>query len=201
MGVPWLRVIDAVLGVADAATRRGTGRRDLPPEVREEQLAAAAGPRGALEARLAGVVVAALKETFDRDSRRLDLEREQIEAEREHAERALHLELLRQVGEREIGRLRLTAGVAVVTWLTTLFFAARLAGGPVAARALVGVGWVLLLAALACAFAAQSRVGNALRRASVGTTAPEAIDGGLAGALAPWFIVVGLALVGLAVLV
>ena len=37
---------------------------------------------GALEARLAGVVVAALKEAFDRDSRRLELERDQLAAER-----------------------------------------------------------------------------------------------------------------------
>ena len=89
----------------------------------------AAARAGGLEARLAGVVVAALKEAFDRDTRRLELEREQLEAERERAERALRLELQRQAGDREIGRLRLLAGVAVASWLGTLFFSARLLGG------------------------------------------------------------------------
>jgi hypothetical protein len=214
MELPWLRIIDAVVGVTEVATRKASSRRDARDEPRraepdgrrdddrraEEPLAAATGARGTFEARLAGVMVAALKETFERDSRRLELEREQIEADRERAERALRLELLRQVGEREIGRLRLTAGVAVVTWLTTLFFAARLMGGPLAARVAVGIGWALLLVALSCAFAAQSRVGDALRRAAVDATPPETIDGGRSGAIAPWLIVAGLALVGLAVL-
>ena len=89
--------------------------------------AAARGRRprapGGLEARLAGVVVAALKEAFDRDTRRLELEREQLDAERERAERALRLELQRQAADREIGRLRLLAGVAVAGWLGTLLLA------------------------------------------------------------------------------
>ena len=57
---------------AGAADRRAARSSSTP---------AAARPAG-LEARLAGVVVAALKEAFDRDTRRLELEREQLDAER-----------------------------------------------------------------------------------------------------------------------
>jgi hypothetical protein len=202
--IPWIRILDTVVGLADAGTRRSARRPSEPPgtpDAPSDRLMSAAGHRGGFDARLAGVMIAALKETFDRDTRRLELEREYAEAERERAERALRLELLRQVGEREIGRLRLLAGVAVVTWLTTLFFAARVMAGPLVPRVVVGIGWALLLVALGCAFAAQSRVGDALRRAAVSSTPPETIDGGAIGAFAQWLIVAGLALVGTAALI
>ena len=120
MAFPWLRLLDAALGMTDIARRVRAGR-DAPAQ---QQLAPGTG--GPLEARLAGVVVAALKEAFDRDTRRLELERDQIEAERRRAEQALRLELRRQAGEREIGRLRLVAAIAVVSWLATLFFSREL---------------------------------------------------------------------------
>ena len=110
------------------------------------------------------MVVAALKEAFDRDASRLELEREQLERERVRAERMLKIELLRQAGDREIGRLRLMAGVAVGSWIGTLLFSTRLIGGPPGARIMLGAGWLLLLAALSLSFAAQSRVGRALAR-------------------------------------
>src|SRR5437660_3639624 len=163
MAVPWLRFLDMLIGVTDLA--RGGRSTRTPAEAESQQLAAGSRAFGHLETRLAGVVVAALREAFDRDTRRLELEREQIEAERARAERSLRLELLRQAGEREIGRLRLIAGFAVASWLGTLFFTARVfaaAGGGPGARAAIGVGWALLLAALALAFAAQSRVAAAL---------------------------------------
>ena len=196
MAVPWLRIIDTVLGVTDLAR----GRKS--PAADPDQLAPGGRMLGQLETRLAGVVVAALKEAFDRDSRRLELEREQIDAERARAERALKLELLRQAGDREIGRLRLVAGVAVASWLATLFFSARLVGGPIGSRVALGAGWALLLAAAAAAFAAQSAVAERLRRANGdvdGGGSP--MEMGAAGAVAPWLIVVGLAAIGLAVLI
>ena len=54
----WMRVLDTVAGLAQAGSRlrRPAGDGDVRP-----------GPLGALETRLAGVVVAALKEAFDRD--------------------------------------------------------------------------------------------------------------------------------------
>src|SRR5262245_28387351 len=100
MSVPWLRILDAVLGVTDfAMSRRAARAADLTDD---RALATGARSIGALETRLAGVVVAALKEAFDRDSRRLDLERERAEADRLRAERVLRLEWLRQAADREI---------------------------------------------------------------------------------------------------
>src|SRR5438445_7054995 len=152
MAVPWLQIIDAALGVANFARGRGA------PAAVEEPVQLEPGGRalGGLEHRLAGVVVAALKEAFDRDTRRLELEREQLAAERERAERTLRLELQREAGDREIGRLRLLAGVAVASWIGTLFFSSRLMAGGVGARVMLGGGWLLILAAFALAFTAQS---------------------------------------------
>ena len=195
--VPWLRILDMVLGVTDLAR----GPRSRPAaELESQQLAPGSRALGHLETRLAGVVVAALKEAFDRDTRRLELEREQVEAERARAERALRLELLRQAGEREIGRLRLIAGVAVVSWLGSLFFSTRLIGAGAGPKATVGVGWLLLIAALASAFAAQSRVAQRLDRVEIDAAPGDAVASGLAGTAAPWLIVAGLAVIGFAVL-
>jgi hypothetical protein len=203
MAVPWFRILDAALNLADLALT-GRPRRPKPgsAELSEplERPLIPGGALGHLETRLAGVVVAALKEAFDRDSRRLELERQQVEAERERAERALRLEWQRQTGDRELGRLRLIAGAGVVSWLGTLFFSARLIGGTVGARVALAGGWVLLLAAIATAFAAQSRVGASLARMNVDRQDNDALDAGLAGQLAPWLIVIGLGVVGLAVL-
>src|SRR6266516_1719638 len=134
MALPWLAVIDTLIDVANLAVSRKSRSKTEGPDS-----SAVAGPAlGHLETRLAGVVVAALKEAFDRDTRRLELEREQMEAERQRAERALRLELLRQAGDREIGRLRLMAGVAFASWIGTLFFSSRVLGGGVGARVAIG---------------------------------------------------------------
>jgi hypothetical protein len=199
MSVPWGRILDTALdvtGLALGRVPRGSGSAGRS----DEQLEVGNRAVGHLEARLAGVVVAALKEAFDRDSTRLEIERAQIESERLRAERALKLELIRQAGDREIGRLRLVAGTAVVSWLGTMLFASRLAGGPVAARVVLGCGWVLLLASLAAAFQAQSRIGDALRRVD-DSARIEDVSSGAGGTLSPWLLVIGLALVGVAVLV
>jgi hypothetical protein len=195
MAVPWMRLLDAALGLTDLARRT----RRPPPSATDELSAASAGG-GGLEARLAGVVVAALKEAFDRDSRRLDLEREQADAERQRAERALRLELRRQAGDRELGRLRLIAGVAVASWLGTLLFAQQIVEGGAGARLALGVGWVLLLGALGASFAAQAAVGRALSRPD-DRADPEPLTSGAGGALAPWLIVAGLAAVAMGTLI
>ena len=197
MPFPWLRVLDVVIGVTDIARSRKIQKMSQESADQPQQLEA--GGRaglGGLEARLAGVVVAALKEAFERDTHRLELEREQLEAERLRAERALALELRRQASDREIGRLRLLAGVAVASWIGTLFFSARLLGGPPGARGALGIAWLLLLAAFASSFVAQSQVAESASRPD-----ERGVDSGLAGAFALWLIVLGLALVGVAVLV
>jgi hypothetical protein len=189
MAVPWLQLIDAGLGLMNFARgRKSAADADVPAGLEARR----PGVFGALENRLTGVVVAALKEAFDRDARRLDLEREALEMERQRAERALQLELLRQAAEREIGRLRLLAGVAAASFVGTLFFAARAIGAGVGGRVMIGLGWALLLGALGSAFAAQSQIEASLRR--------ENPPSASAGQLAPWLIVAALGCIGIAAL-
>ena len=195
MPVPWLQLIDAGLGVANFAR----GRKAAPAAGGRPQQLEGAGQRAAgLDARLAGVVVAALKEVFDRDSRRLELEREQMEAERQRNERALRLELQRQAGEREIGRMRLMAGVAGAAWLGTLLLVTRLAGS-VGARVALGFGWLFLLGAIAAAFTAQSRIAAAIDAQAAGDDR-QSIRAGASGGVALWLTICGLLLSGLAAL-
>jgi hypothetical protein len=198
MPVPWLRIIDAVIGLTDFARSRSRPAATTPGEPLDQLPLdpGRGGQLGGLETRLAGVVVAALKEAFDRDARRLELERTELDAERERAERALRLELRRQAGDREIGRLRLLAGVAVASWLGTLFFSARALGGDVGPRVALGGAWLLMLLAFAAAFIGQSRVAESLARSE-----DRDLGSGAVGAVALWLIVGGLALVGVSVLI
>jgi hypothetical protein len=203
MALPWLKIIDAVLGLTDVARtlrRRPPSTEMALADEPDGSLAAMARGGGALEARLAGVVVAALKEAFDRDHQRLALEREQLDAERARAERALRLELMRQSAEREIGRLRLLAGVAVASWLGTLLFSARLLDSGGAGRAALGIGWLLLLGALAAAFSAHTTVSRSVTNAGAAAEARD-ISAGPGGAAAPWLIVAGLAAIALGILI
>jgi hypothetical protein len=149
-----------------------------------------------VEARLAGVLVAALKEAFDRDAERLRLEREQLEADRQRADRALRLERIRQAGERELGRLRLTAIGAVVSFIGALAFSGRLIDGGIGARSALAGAWTLLLAALAAAFVGHAHAGRLL--ASVDPRHDGTFEPAAAGLLAPWLLVAGLGLLGLA---
>jgi hypothetical protein len=203
MPVPWLQIFDAVMGVANFAKSRRAATQ-TEEQYEQQQIETASRKPGGLEARMAGVVVAALKEAFDRDTRRLELEREQLTAERERAERALRMELQRQAADREIGRLRLLAGVAIAGWLVTLLLAAWPGSRLVAttgARVALGAGWLLLSAALAASFTAQGQVATAMAGAAIPGSAPSgAVSSGNAGAAAPWLIMGGLALVGVAAL-
>jgi hypothetical protein len=196
MPIPWLGLVDLALGIGNMAR----GQKRAATEAEGGPLTTA-GRGGPLDARIAGVMVAALKEVFDRDSRRLEQEREQMEAERLRAERALRLEQRRQAGEREIGRLRLVAGIAVAAWLGTLFFAARMAAAGSGARIAFGTGWVLLLAALALSFSAQTAVSRALDRSDDFVARREGAEAGLGGTVAPWLLMAGLAVIAAAVLI
>jgi hypothetical protein len=203
MALPWLRILDAVIGVTDLARSRRI--RQMSDDQR--QLEPANRALGGFETRLTGVVVAALKEAFDRDARRLELERQQLQAERQRADRVLRLELLRQAGDREISRLRLIAGIGVASWIGTLLFAARLAAMGAASRVVLGLGWVLLFAGTAASLGAQSQVGRALQRLDMQrldddrTMAADFALTGAAGSLAPWLILAGLAVAGASVLI
>ncbi len=197
MAVPWLRLIDAALGLSDVV-RRTRGRN---ADTESHQLAAAQSTSmlGGIEARLAGVVVSALKEAFDRDSRRLELEREQLEAERQRADRLLRLELLRQAGEREIARQRLIAVAATSGWVAALALSAWLPAAG-AARVLLGVGWVLLLLALLCSFLEQARLSRALAVADDRLSVETSTAPATAGLAAPWLVAVGFIAVSVGVL-
>jgi hypothetical protein len=197
MPVPWLQLIDAALGVANFAR----GRKALPPpdELSQQLEPGGRAPAG-IEARLAGVVVAALKEAFDRDSRRLELEREQLAAERQRAERVLRLEMQRQAVDREIGRLRLLAAVAVIAWIGTLVLSTRLIAGGPGARVSLGVGWLSLFGAIAASFVAQSRAAAAVEALAAGDDSRGPIGSSAAGAFALWLLLCGFVLVGVAAL-
>jgi hypothetical protein len=202
MPIPWLRLLNAAVG-ATTLVRRVSGRSSAGTDG-GGLIASLLHPDNRLEARLAGVVVAALKEAFDRDHTRLEIEREHIEAERRRAERALRLELLRQAGERELSRLRLLAGVAVAIWIGTLFLSASLVAASTVTRAGLGVGWLLLLASLAAVFLGQSRIGRRLdgimELADQPAVATDAITSGGVGRAAPWLIVAGLAAIAVGIL-
>ena len=105
---------------------------------------------------------------------------------------------MRQAGDREIGRLRLIAGIAVATWLGTLFFAGRLASAAAGARFTFAVGWLLLLGALALSFSGQSRIGRELGRMASSSSDPDRLDPSTAGGgnAALWLLVAALAIIG-----
>jgi hypothetical protein len=197
--VPWLRILDTVIGVADVALSAAGGRSGGTAPAPRQDLDVGTRPGGSVEAGLAGVVVAALKEAFDRDARRMHFERELADEARLRAERAQQLELLRQAGDREIGRLRMLAAVAAAAWAATLVWSGRLIGGGIGARVSLGAGWLFLLGAVAASFIAQSRVAAAIDALAAGDDR-RAIRSGASGAFALWLMIVGLALAGLAAL-
>ena len=190
------KAIDTFNRFRDAAKRftAAAGPATVPPgEVASPT--ALQGFAGQVEARLAGVVVAALKEAFDRDHARLELERAHMEEERRRADEALRLELRRQSADRELGRLRLLAGAAMVGWIASVAMAAmRAATASVPARIVIALSWLLLLGALAAAFMAQRHVGAyAPEREKEPATVP-------AGTAALWLLVSGLAMAAISLL-
>lgn len=190
-----LKGFDTVMVLLDTAKRLRAGSQPPPPA--ETGLATTAPPpglAGQVEARLTNVVVAALKEAFDRDHARLELERTQIEEQRRRAEEALRAELRRHAADREIARLRLLAGTALVGWIASVaMLVARLASSSTTSRGIIAAAWLLLLGALGAAFTAQSRV-------SASTAEGHSIDAGPMGAAALWLLVAGLALSAISLL-
>jgi hypothetical protein len=187
----WMRVIDAVGGLVQLVVpARRTDMAAAPPS--------GGGPLGALEARLAGVVVAALKEAFDRDSARLELEKSQLEAERARAETALRAELKRQAADRALGQIRLIALLAMGVWALSAALGAWLPGmAATVPRALLGTGWAFALATLGAAFTSWQAISGWSADASDAGTGLPAPRG---AAMAPWLFLAALALTGLSVL-
>jgi hypothetical protein len=208
-----LRVAETLVNVGQAARRfRDSGARESLEGDRDptepapidpsQNLAAGSRVLGQIEARLAGVLVSALKEAFDLDRAHLEMEREQIEHERRRADELMRLELLRQAGERELSGIRSGIVVVLAVWVTSvLFLTLRGAGFGAAGLVLVGVGWALLLAALGASFAAHRHVSGLL--SGGGSDGPDALRlprRPFAPAI-PWLIVGGLACTAASLLV
>ena len=184
-----LKAVDAVMALTEAARRiRGGNQPSMPPPSDPGSaitVPAATGLAGQIEARLTNVVVAALKEAFDRDHARLALERNQLDEQQRRAQEAMRHELQRQATERELGRLRLLAGTAMVGWIVSLALLAwRSPLMSTGGRIVLAAGWVLLLAALGSAFSAMARA----HEARSGPQAPM------------WLLLCGLAATALSIL-
>lgn len=198
MAVPWARVFDTVGSLAQLS---GSFRR--PAGSASDSGAPGDAPQGSplapLEARLAGVVVAALHEAFDRDRVRMDMERAQVEAEQRRAAEALAAELRRQAGERALGQLRLIAIIAIGIWMISAILGVWLPGmrGGLP-RGLLGGGWVLAFAALGAAFAGWQRMSD--WTGTPGAPLADVPQGGPAAA-APWLLLSALALIAASLLV
>jgi len=189
----WVRVLDTLGTLVQVGSR--FARPAAPPPGSSEPAdlahspAAGAGALGALETRLAGVLVAALKEAFDRDKARMDLERETVEAERGRAERALQAELRRQAADRSLNQLRLVAVFAGCMLLASAALAAFIGGMRTGGAAIaLGAGWTAALAALGCVFASWPVVSS--WAAGTGTEAHRSS----AADAAPWLLLLSLAL-------
>ena len=186
------KAFDTVMVIREAAKRL---KGEPPPPESSLATTAPSGLSGQIEARLTNVVVAALKEAFDRDHARMELERAQLDEQRRRAEEAMRAELRRQAADREVGRLRLLAGTALVGWIASVvMLVARIGSASTVSRMVIGAGWLMLLGALGAAFTAQGRVGAS---ASDGTAPP---DNGSAGTAALWLLLAGLALSAISLL-
>jgi len=189
------KAFDTAMALREVA-KRITGS-PAPPPVGDSGLVhnSGGGIAGHIEARLTNVVVAALKEAFDRDHARLELERAQIEEQRRRAEEAMRQELRRQAADRELARLRLLAGTALVGWIASVgVFVARLGSATTPARIAMAMGWLLLLSAMATAFTAQGRAGRDIVGGGDGSAAAGA------GSIAIWLLTGGLALAAISLM-
>jgi hypothetical protein len=176
----WMKILGTVTSLAQVGAQLRRPAGDEP-----------GGIGTALEHRLAGVVVAALKEAFDRDRARMDLERETLEAERARAERALEAELRRQAADRALTQLKLISIFAGLVLLMSALLAAWIGGMRTGASAVtLATGWAFSLGTLGCVFAAWQEV-------SVWASVPEPPPAGSSrlASFAPWLLLVSIVFV------
>jgi len=196
MGIAqWMGVLDTVGGLVQLARRFTQGASQGSADASLSTLGQTEPARGLgqIETRLAGVVVAALKEAFDRDSARMEMERAQLDAERRRAEEALRAELRRQAADRLLGQLRLVAVMAVGTWALSAALGVWLPGmREIVPRVLLGTGWACALGALASAFAGWQHVSLQ----SLDTSAGAAVLEHRSTTFAPRLLIAAVALTG-----
>lgn len=202
----WLRALETIGGLVDMGQRL---RRPPAPRVSSPGDALSTGAHapgmpeaaGGLEARLAGVLVAALKEAFDRDRTRLELEQSQLDAERRRAEEAMRLELRRQAGDRAVGHARLLVTLAVAGWLASALLLVFVPGArAMPARGVLALGWVLLLGCAGTAFASYYQVAAWLGRIRPGAADPGDVPSEMTGRASGILLITGLAVVAAALL-
>jgi hypothetical protein len=192
MATGWIRVIETVGGLIDIGQRVTRGASAAGGQ--KDPLSAPMGGTGGLEARLAGVLVAALKEAFDRDRTRLELEQSQVDAERRRAEEALRLELRRQEGERAVAHARLLITLAIAAWLASALLVVVVPGARVMpARAVLAIGWTLLIGSAGTAFASYYHVASWLGRLQPGAPDPGAPPSDRIGRVSGFLLIAGLA--------
>ncbi|MGE5813467.1 MAG: hypothetical protein ACM36C_03175 [Acidobacteriota bacterium] len=205
MAAGWFRALEVLGGLIDMGQRlrrgpapsTGGGSRDRDTDA----LSGSGGSGGPLEARLAGVLVAALKEAFDRDRTRLELEQAQLESERRRAEDAMRLELRRQAGDRALGQARLLAVLAVVAWIASAVLFAFLPGArAMPARGVLALGWTLLLGCAGTAFAFHVSVASWLGRLRPGAADPGEVPSEVLGRTSGFLLIAGLAALAAALL-
>jgi len=194
--VTWLRALSALGAMVEATTafreRRVSSSAPSVPSATLE-------PTNALETRLANVVVAALREAFDRDRARFDLERDVHEGAQARHERAVRLEWLRQTGAHVLGQTRHLAVLAVAVWLASIAAAVWLGELSWLPKVLLGLGWLAFVATIALAFVTHQRVTDWLAHSAL-QTASTGDDAGVPGShgqiAMPWLFVAGVCLTG-----
>jgi hypothetical protein len=192
-----MRVLDAVGGLAQMSARSRKPASPAPADVD-----APGGPLAQLETRLAGVLVAARKEAFDRDRARLDLERSHLEAEQARAAAALKAELRRQAIERAVGQIRLVAIAAVAVWMLSAVLCAAIPGMRAgASRVLLAASWICAVASLACMFSAWQRAGSLTGDEPPGSSTATQPGAGIAAQAGSWLLLGAIALSGASLLV
>jgi len=111
-----------------------------------------------IEMRLTNVVISALKEAFNRDEARLELERTHLEEQGRRADETMRIELRKQAADRELSRLRLLGVAGMVGWVACMILLVLRQAAPMT-RGLLIAAAILSLASLGSAFIAQSRIG------------------------------------------
>jgi hypothetical protein len=181
------KVFDTVVSVLDAKKEetKKDEARDRPPSSAYPPPTPSFADQ--VEARLTNVVVAALKEAFDRDHARLELEREHLEEQRRRAEETMRLELQREAIDREIGRLRLLAAAGLIGWIASVVLLVTRGQEASVSSAVLIAACALLLGSVGFAFSAQANAGASMRDSDA---APKST----AGNASLWLLLAGLAL-------
>ena len=184
--VTWWRALRAVGTVAEATKIfRSVGR--APTATVETGDAD-------FETGLANIVVAALKEAFDRDRSRLELDREVRDAEQARAERNLRLEWLRQVVGHSLNQLRLLSVLSVTVWVVSAVAAGFLAPLEPTVTVFLGLGWVTLAAAVTAAVVAHDRLTTWLATQPNQPVVSEAVLYSAPHVALPWLLLGGFVL-------